>query len=39
MKKAEAEGLIERKGVQRTGKRGRPAVLWGLTEAAEESKR
>lgn len=27
---AEAEGLIERRGVQRTGKPGRPAHLWGL---------
>lgn len=27
-----AEGLAERKDVQRTGKPGRPAVLWGLTE-------
>lgn len=33
LNKAEAEGLIERKGVQRTGKRGRPAVLWGLPDS------
>ena len=26
------EGTVERKGVERTGKPGRPAVLWGLTE-------
>lgn len=30
LNKAEAQGLIERKGVRRTGKAGRPAVLWGL---------
>lgn len=34
LNKAEAEGKIERKGVRRTGKRGRPAVLWGLTDQA-----
>lgn len=28
-----AEGWIERKGVERTGKPGRPAVIWGLTKA------
>lgn len=27
-----AEGLIERKGIRRTGKPGRPAMQWGLTE-------
>jgi hypothetical protein len=29
---AEASGAIERKGVQRTGKPGRPAQLWGLPD-------
>ena len=28
-----AEGWIERKGVERTSKPGRPAVIWGLTKA------
>jgi len=32
LKQAEAEGLVERKGVERTGKPGRPAHLWGLPE-------
>ena len=31
-----AEGWIERKGVKRTGKPGRPAVIWGLTKAGWE---
>lgn len=29
---AEAEGSVERVGVERTGKPGRPAHLWGLTK-------
>lgn len=33
MRQAEADGLIERKGVERTGKPGRPATLWGVTES------
>jgi hypothetical protein len=34
---AEAEGLIERRGVQRTGKPGRPAHLWAIAgQAATE---
>lgn len=36
LKQLEAEGLAERKGVERTGKPGRPAQLWGLTERAKE---
>jgi predicted ArsR family transcriptional regulator len=36
MKQLEAEGLIERKGVERTGKPGRPAQLWGLTELGKQ---
>lgn len=32
LKQAEAEGKVERKGVERTGKPGRPAVLWGLPD-------
>jgi hypothetical protein len=35
MRQAEDAGLAERKGVERTGKPGRPAVLWGLTEAGK----
>jgi predicted ArsR family transcriptional regulator len=35
LKQAEAAGLIERCGVERTGKPGRPAQLWGLTEAGK----
>ena len=31
---AEAEGVIERVGVEHTGKPGRPAHLWGITEAS-----
>ena len=33
MHAAEAEGVIERVGVRHTGKPGRPADLWGITEA------
>jgi hypothetical protein len=33
---AETEGLVERVGVKRTGKPGRPADLWGITEAGRE---
>jgi len=33
LRNAEAEGAVERAGVQRTGKPGRPPVLWGLTDA------
>ena len=36
LKAAEAEGTVERKGVARTGKPGRPAILWGLTEFGEQ---
>jgi hypothetical protein len=36
MRQAKAEGLIEPKGTRRTGKRGRPPVLWGLTPAGRE---
>jgi predicted ArsR family transcriptional regulator len=32
MRQMEDEGAIERKAVEHTGKPGRPAVLWGLTE-------
>lgn len=32
LKQLEADGDIERKGVDRSGKPGRPAVLYGLTE-------
>jgi hypothetical protein len=32
LRKAEAQGLVERKGVEHTGRAGRPAVLWGLPE-------
>jgi predicted ArsR family transcriptional regulator len=38
LKRAEAEGMIERKGVEYTGKPGRPAHLWGLPEAAAAGK-
>lgn len=32
----EDAGIAERKGVEHTGKPGRPAVLWGLTEEGEK---
>jgi DNA-binding PadR family transcriptional regulator len=31
-----AEGFVERKGVEHTGKPGRPAILYGLSEAGRE---
>lgn len=36
MKQLEAAGDIEPKGVDRNGKPGRPAMLYGLTEAGKE---
>jgi hypothetical protein len=33
LRQLEAAGTAERKGVERTGKPGRPPTLWGLTEA------
>jgi len=36
LRQLETEGRVERKGAERTGKPGRPAVLWGVTEAATE---
>ena len=36
LRNAEAEGLVERAGVERAGKRGRPAQLWGATAKGRE---
>lgn len=32
----EAEGFINRRGVVRTNRRGRPAIVWGLTDKAHK---
>lgn len=32
LRRLETAGIVERKGTERTGKPGRPPVLWGLTE-------
>lgn len=32
----ESEGLLRRVSVRRTGQRGRPAVVWGLTDKAHK---
>jgi len=37
LRKGEAAGEFERKGVQRTGKPGRPPVLWGLADRKDAS--
>lgn len=36
LRQLEAAGIAERKGVERSGKPGRPATLWGLTEKGRE---
>lgn len=37
LRRLETEGLVERRGVEHTGKPGRPAVLWGATEKAMQN--
>jgi hypothetical protein len=36
LRQMDAAGTAERKGVERTGKPGRPPVLWGLTEEGKK---
>ena len=36
MRQLEAEGAVERAGVDRTGKPGRPATMWQLTEKGRQ---
>ena len=38
MRTAEEAGVVERAGVRRTGKPGRPEQLWQLTETARKRK-
>ena len=37
LRQLESAGIAERKGVEHTGKPGRPAVLWGLTDEAAKN--
>jgi hypothetical protein len=37
LRQLESAGIAERKGVEYTGKPGRPAVLWELTEEAKKA--
>lgn len=32
----EAQGLLRRAGTKQTGRRGRPAIVWGLTDKAHK---